>query len=120
MRRGFDNDDAGARAVFKTHARARRGGLRPVLITAPDAPRQEVVRSHAIRCGANPKGNLMSRQILIAFTILHVGQNEFARRTRIGVAWPHAGDGSYTVELDTIPLSGQFILVPQDATDGTP
>jgi hypothetical protein len=62
----------------------------------------------------------MSKPILIAFTLLKVSENEYARRTRIGVAWPHPEDDRFTVELDAMPLDGRFILVPQDETDGTP
>ena len=62
----------------------------------------------------------MSNPILIAFTLLKVSKNEYARRTRIGVAWPHHEGEGFTVELDAMPLDGRFILVPQDETDGTP
>ena len=62
----------------------------------------------------------MSKPILIAFTLLKVSKNEYARRTPIGVAWPHREGEGFTVELDAMPLDGRFILVPQDETDGTP
>ncbi len=62
----------------------------------------------------------MSNPILSAFTLLHIGEKQFARRTHIGTAWPQSQRAGYTVALDAVPLDGRFILVPQDETDGTP
>jgi hypothetical protein len=99
--------------------RPGRGGhsasLEPAAFGAP----ARVVRSHAITCGANKKGNIMNKKpTLIAYAVRERGNKGRAIWTRIGAAWAHEKGAGLSVELDALPTDGRLVLIAPKSAEG--